>query len=167
MFSGLLSKWCIKKIICKIKRLIYNSPAMRKRKLLLSILFVVALIFAGLGVNGLLQKRAERNRQIGYQSILKEFSAALPVGSERREVESLLVVRNRAFQRMCCIASENRNAQEDLVKIGTEPKPWYCSDNSVYLVFEFDSMSHDGPGQSDPSERLRRIEVKPWLGGCL
>jgi hypothetical protein len=90
----------------------------------------------------------------------------LPPYRERSAVETALTPRGHSFQRMCCLLNENRNTLEDIVRIGSEPRPWYCTENDMYLVFEFDSMP-DAQSPRHPDDRLRRIALSPWLGGCL
>ena len=49
---------------------------------------------------------------------------------------------------MCCVASIRGehasfigSSWDDLVKIGEESAPWFCSENDVYLAFEFNPKS--------------------------
>jgi hypothetical protein len=63
---------------------------------------------------------------------------------------------------------DSTKAYADLVKIGTEPAPWYCSKNNIYVKFAFDAAD---PGQGgisqSSSDVLRSIAVTPWLQDCL
>jgi hypothetical protein len=65
------------------------------------------------------------------------------------------------------MVKQGSSALEDIVKIGSEPKPWYCSKNDIYLVFDFDSPPGPAVRESDASDTLRRVALVPWLGGCL
>jgi hypothetical protein len=131
------------------------------------ILAIGALVLVGFGANSLIRRHVERKQQAVYQSILRSYSAELKPGTARRDVELLLRAKGQSFQQTCCILNEDRTALEDLVKIGSEPAPWYCSENDVYLVFEFYSPRHPGPTDAQPSDSLERVAVSPWLQGCL
>lgn len=138
-----------------------------KRKLFVSLLFVVALAFVAFVIESGIEKRAEQKRQAAYESTLREYSMTLNPGLQRSAVENVLVSQGRTFRQMCCLLNENRHALEDIVKIGSEPKPWYCSENDTYLVFEFDSSADPNSPGARADDRLRRIALASWLGGCL
>ena len=66
---------------------------------------------------------------------------------------------------MCCV--EERSAYADLVKIGKEKVPWFCSEHSVYAAFQFAAPEpHDIPHAHD-SDVLKKITIFHWLEGCL
>lgn len=138
-----------------------------KTKLIILLLILVAVALSAFAIKSALWKRAAQRRQAVYDALLREYSATLRPGAQRREVEAVLTTRGRSFQQMCCLLSENRNALEDIVKIGSEPTPWYCSENDMYLVFEFDSMPDSQFPKAHPDDSLRRIALSSWLGGCL
>jgi len=140
---------------------------MAKSKLIPWLLIVAAVVVAVLAVEATIRSRAERKRQALYQSIFRQYLTALKPGTQRSEVEAILVSQGRAFQQSCCLLGENQNALEDVVKIGSEPKLWYCSDLDMYLVFEFESPPGPVVRETDASDRLRRIALVPWLGFCL
>jgi hypothetical protein len=141
---------------------------MMKSKLIMSVLIIVSIALSAFLIESAVEKRADQKRHAEYQSLLSEYSAALDPGTLRSQVEAILASRGRSFQQTCCLLNENRNAFEDLVKIGSEPKPWYCSENDMYLVFEFDSVRDDPQfPNARPDDRSRRIALSPWLGGCL
>jgi hypothetical protein len=140
---------------------------MTKRNVLLFLVLTVIIGIVAVAAESLIRGRAERKRQVSYQDVLRGYTAKFNPGIERREVESTLANQGRSFQQMCCLINENRNALEDIVKIGSEPKPWYCSENGEYLVFEFDSPVESEYAKAQPSDRLRAIKLSQWLGGCL
>jgi hypothetical protein len=140
---------------------------MTKSKLIILLLILVAVALSAFAIESALGRRATQRRQASYDALLREYSTALRPGAQRREVEAMLTSRGRSFQQMCCLLNENRNALEDIVKIGSEPKPWYCSENDMYLVFGFDSMPDPQFPKAHPDDGLRRIALSPWLGGCL
>lgn len=88
---------------------------------------------------------------------------------QRGEVEAFLTAQGRTFEQSCCLVRERQgsSAIEDIVKIGSEPKPWYCSKNDMYLVFVFESPPGAVARESDATDTLRRVALSPWLGGCL
>jgi hypothetical protein len=135
------------------------------RWLLIAAVVIVALLAIGTTI----RRRAERKRQASYQSVLRQYSTKLKPGMQRGEVEAFLASQGRAFEQTCCLSSVKlgSSALEDIVKIGSGPKLWYCSKNDMYLVFEFDSPPGAAVRESDASDSLRRVALVPWLGGCL
>ena len=125
---------------------------------------VIVCVFA---IKGVIDKRAERKRQVEYQSMLNEYTIALKSGMTRHDVESYLKARNRGFRRMCCVGLR-RTAYADLVRIGKEQAPWYCSENNVYVAFEFETTEPHGIiADSRDSDRLVSMALFPWLEQCL
>ena len=141
------------------------GTAMKKTASIL--LGVLALCLMGFGVDSTVRRNIQRKHQVIYESIVREYSAELKTGTPRKDVEQLLRSKGQPFQQTCCLLNGNRSAYEDLVKIGSEPAPWYCSENDVYIVFEFYSPTHAGMPNAQPSDSLERIAVSPWLQGCL
>jgi hypothetical protein len=140
---------------------------MAKGRLISWLLIVVAVVAAAVTIEAMIRSRAERKRQAVYQSILRQYSTALKPGTPRGEVEAMLASQGRAFEQSCCLLKEKQDALEDVVKIGSEPKLWYRSENDRYLVFEFESPPGAVVRETDASDRLRRVALMPWMGGCL
>lgn len=139
---------------------------MRTRWRVLAI--VAALIVCVLAVEHLRNRQAQRERKVEYESALRTYSAALKPGMTRRGVEDYLRMRGNPFQQMCCVGVQ-RSALADLVRIGKEEAPWYCSEYNVYVAFEFagDPESHTPVRQAHDSDRLVNVSLFPWLEGCL
>ena len=57
--------------------------------------------------------------------------------------------------------------RDDLVKIGAESTPWFCSENNVYIAFEFNPKSHGEQSDTNDSDVLKRVSVFHQLEGCL
>jgi hypothetical protein len=136
------------------------------RRWLSSVLVVIIAAMAiWLGVH-LRRARLKRERAAAYQQALLSYTSAIPLDSTRERVESELRRRGAPYE--LGPAFDGMNAYSDLVRIGTEPAPWYCSENNVYIKFAFDAAkpSLDSPSESE-SDILRSIEVTPWLTGCL
>jgi hypothetical protein len=140
---------------------------MAKNKLIPWLFSVVVVVVAVLAVESTIRNQGERKRQALYQSILSQYSTTLRPGSQRGEVEAVLASQGLAFQQTCCLLRNKQNAPEDIVKIGSEPKPWYCSENDMYLVFEFESPPGPTVREINASDRLRRVALAPWFGNCL
>ena len=139
---------------------------MVKSKLILWLLFAVAVVIAVRAIESTIRSRAEWKRQAFYQSILRQYATTLRPGTQRGEVEAVLASQGRVFEQMCCLLREKQNAPEDIVKIGSEPKPWHCSENDTYLVFEFESPPGPVTRETNGTDRLRRVALAQWLGGC-
>jgi hypothetical protein len=119
------------------------------------------------GINCIIDRRAASKRQVQYEAVLKGYSDNLRPGMSRREVESYLRRRGHPFQRMCCVGRP-LSANADLVRIGQERAPCYCSEYRVYVAFEFDTTEpHDLSPDFSDSDRLQATALFPWLQGCL
>jgi hypothetical protein len=121
------------------------------------------------GVRQVLEKRAEQKREVAYQSALRSYSEHFRSGMTRKEVEDYLRARNIRFQQMCCVDHKlSKTVWDDLTKIGQERAPWFCSENNVYIAFQFSGLERKGVGGSaDPSDMLMAVSVYHWLEGCL
>ena len=133
---------------------------------MLSLIFVALVAF---GVRYLLEKRAERRREIAYQSALSSYSERFKPGITRKEVEDYFRARNIGFMQMCCVDHKlPKTVLDDLTKIGEESAPWYCSESNVYVAFHFTGPERNGVAASaDPSDTLRAVSIFHWLEGCL
>ena len=86
-------------------------------------------------------------------------------GATRLEVEGYLRTQGKHFQQMCCVGVR-RNALADLVKVGQEKAPWFCSEHNVYVAFVFDAPQHRLATAND-DDRLIEVTLYPRLEGCL
>lgn len=129
---------------------------------------VAVLIICALVVQHLRSRQAQRERKVEYESALRAYATALKPGMKRTDVEGYLRMRGNPFRQMCCVGVQ-RSALADLVRIGKEKAPWYCSENNIYVAFEFagDPESHAPVPQAHDSGRLVNVFVFPWLEGCL
>jgi hypothetical protein len=109
----------------------------RIRHWLAALAIVAALLGVGLAIRAGLEKSSQRKRQLEYRNIVKTYSDALKTGATRDLVESYLRSREKDFHNECCFSGYT-NAWADLVRIGQEIKPWYCSEANVYVAFVFD-----------------------------
>lgn len=78
-----------------------------------------------------------------------------PVGASREVIEQYLNKNRVPFTSMCCIGAPGEQSWADLVEIGREEHPWYCSQSSVYLAFRFNGSV------------LRQTSLYRQLAGCL
>ena len=136
----------------------------------LPIALVVLVIIGVFTVRHILGKRAERRREAHYQFILREYSDSLKPGMARLDVEKYLQSRNAAFRQMCCVDANLRTGVwDDLVKIGKEDAPWFCSENNVYIALQFTGQRPQGyvGWNAQDVDKLRAVTVYHWLEGCL
>ena len=138
----------------------------------LSLILVLIVVAVGtFGVRHVLEQRAAHQREIAYQSALRSYSERFRPGVTRREVEDYLRARNIRFQQMCCVGHRlSKNVWDDLTRIGQERAPWYCSENNVYVAFQFGGAERNrvvGSGSADPSDTLKAVSIHHWLEGCL
>jgi hypothetical protein len=109
---------------------------------------------------------AKQKREAGYQEALQSYSEALKLGATRKSVEDYFQTNGTKYQKMCCVVE--RSAYAELIKIGEEKHPWYCSEHNVYIAFQFVDEPHKGLQFSDKdSDKLKSITIYHWLEGCL
>jgi hypothetical protein len=137
----------------------------------LPITLVVLLIIGSVAVRHTLEKRAQRRREAHYQSILREYSDSLKPGMTRLEAEKYLQSQNLTVRQMCCVNSKvfSAGVWDDLVKIGKEDAPWFCSENNVYIALDFTGQRPQGHTGWDAqsTDTLSAVTVYHWLEGCL
>jgi hypothetical protein len=110
-------------------------------------------------------QRAKKKREAAYQAALQSYSEVLRPGMTRKNLEDYLRGKGTGFQQMCCV--DERSAYADLVRIGKEKHPWYCSEHNVYVAFQFAAVEpHDALHAYD-SDVLKRVTIFHWLEGCL
>ena len=91
----------------------------------------------------------------------------------RKQVEDSLSARNISFRQMCCVSVKEfsrgvyDDTYDDLVKIGQEDVPFVCSENNVYIAFQFLGSEKDSSPRAEASDRLKDVTVYRWLEGCL
>jgi hypothetical protein len=138
---------------------------------LLPIAILLVVVLSALAVRHFSQERAQQRREVDYQSALRSYSVILTPGMTRKELEDYLRAKDVKFHQMCCVEQSKRfsaNVYDDLVKIGQEDAPWFCSEKNVYVAFQFVGPPKNGPGPAaDGSDRLRAISIYRSLEGCL
>ena len=121
------------------------------RRWLLGFVLVVFLVIV-CGPSWQLRAACTRKkREAEYQSTFRTYQAALAPGTL---VERYLESKAARFGRVCCTFSEHTFS--DVVKIGEELEPWYCSRTFVCIEFQFSSGTNHQV-RSDPSDRLMKI----------
>jgi len=134
----------------------------------LFIALLVAVAIAAFALRYLHEKRAQAKHEIAYEAAVKSYSKDLRPGMTRREVEDYLSASGTPFRHMCCVNMKGSSGgvYDDLVKIGEEDVPFACSENNVYVAFEF-----LGPERrfttAEPYDTLKDITVYHWLEGCM
>jgi hypothetical protein len=107
--------------------------------------------------------RAQARREAAYQSALHFYSQALHPGSTRKDVEMFLKANRTRFEQICCI--KGVPGYSDLVKIGEEEHPWYCSENYVFIALQFAEVPPFF--QPHDTDVFRGVSMFRRLGGCL
>jgi hypothetical protein len=134
------------------------------KRLLLAVLAVpmIAVLWPACGH---VKSQDRQQREATYESVLNSYSRDLRLGLSRKEVEEYLRRKAITFTQMCCV--EERSAFADLVKIGEEPHPWYCSENFINIAFEFRATEPHHPFIADDTDVLKTIRIFRQFGGCL
>jgi hypothetical protein len=113
-----------------------------------------------------IQTKTRRVRQSQYESVAKAYAQVLPPGMSRHDVKAYLRAKGQSPFWMCCVSPQHR-ADSELVKIGQEKAPWYCSRLNIYIAFEFDPAITGESPTENPLDRLSDVKLYPWLEGCL
>src|SRR2546423_14351425 len=137
----------------------------------LAFLVLVAVIaVAVIGMHTMREKRAQQQRDVAYQSVLRRYSEVLKPGMTRKEVEDYLVTRNVSFRQMCCVNwKEPKRAYDDLAKIAQEDPPWVCNEKNIYIAFQFAGNERQrlgGAPTAEPSDRLTIVSLYRALEVC-
>jgi len=73
---------------------------------------------------------------------------------------------------MCCVGVKEfsrgvyDDAYDDLVKIAQEDVPWVCSENNVYIAFQFLGSEQNSFARADGYDKLKDLTIYHWLEGC-
>ena len=141
----------------------------KSRLTVVLVLVIISTIFAAIWI--IRQKRAQRARQADYASQLASFNQFIRPGMSRKQVEDSFRERKIEFGHMCCVQPAelaSRRSWDDLVWIGAEDAPWFCSRHNIYIAFQFaDHNSRERHGESDGLDTLRAVSIYGRLEGCL
>jgi len=146
-----------------------------KRLKVLMIVAAAAVISISLWLVQHIRDRHEAAaRESGYQTVLAQYAVELKPGMTREQVERHLQDNGKRFKQMCCVAnfkgeyvSFDRAGYDDLVKIAEESVPFVCSENNVYIAFEFNPKLAGEVSHTNLSDILKRVSVFHELEGCM
>ena len=110
------------------------------------------------------QSKAEKTREAYYESKLAWYNAQFKIGLTRGQIEAELMAKRIPFKRICCLHPHDR-VLTDLVKIGKEKGPWYCSGTLINVAFEF--HADEDPLKSDETDVLDKVSIFQQADGCL
>ena len=82
----------------------------------------------------------------------------------RKQVEQYLQAKRARFTQMCCIQQQTL---ADLVKIGQEGAPWYCSESWVHVGFDFTATNPHDSLKAFDTDVLKNITLFRHFDGCL
>jgi hypothetical protein len=135
---------------------------MSQKLSLIRILALVLMLITGCVAWG--QSR-QKKREVAYETARQSYSDVLKPGMTRTNVEDYLRSKGVAFEQLCCI--DEMTAFADLVKIGKEKHPWYCSEHAVYIAFQFAAVETERYPKVRDSDTLKTITIFHHLEGCL
>jgi hypothetical protein len=138
-----------------------------KRLLILVIVSAVGVTLAFL-IRSRVRAAAQREREAGYPLALRAYSEIVQPGMTRKEVENALRSRATSFSKI--LGPFGGTAEYgDLVKIGEEDAPWYCSEEYVYVAFVFSAVEkHDLEHHlGADSDVLKKVQIFRPDTGCL
>ena len=134
---------------------------------------LIAALIITIGVRHVLGEQARQKRELRYQNALRSYSEALKTGINRKQVEGYFSAKHVSFSQTCCVSVKEftrgvyDNAYDDLVKVGQEDAPWFCSENNVYVAFQFLGSDKDSFPKAEATDRLKDVTLYRKLDGCL
>ena len=132
-----------------------------KRDLLLIRVLLVAGLFA-FGLRYGLEKQVRRRREAAYESAVRSYAQVLKPGMTRKEVEGYFRAKKLDFRQTCCVDTKDyaKGSWDDLIKIGEEDAPWYCSSTNVYVGFQFTGPGDfNGMWRADDLDKLKAVTL--------
>jgi hypothetical protein len=113
---------------------------------------------------GCAQSRNQK-REARYQSALQTYSELIKIGATRKEVEETLRSKNTPFGQICCV--EPGTTFSDLITIGEEKHPWYCSSHTVYVAILFVARDPNAQKTIKENDTVQKLRIWHHLDGCL
>jgi len=146
----------------------------KRLKVLLIVAVAVFIVFGAWLGRHLRERHKLAEREAQYQTVLAKYTTELKPGMSREQVEQGLQTNGTRFKQMCCVANFRGehasligSSWDDLVKIGEESAPWFCSEENVYIAFEFNPKSQSERAETNRSDILKKVSVFHHLEGCL
>ncbi len=143
------------------------------KRVIVLLLVLVAIGLVAFGVRRELAINAKKNRRAAYEAKLRSFAQVLQPGMTRKQVQDYFHANDITYSEGCCVAYDNsvkRQSFDDLVKVGEEDHPWYCSEHWVYVAFQFTDYGTRTPEwhiKDNDLDTLKSITIYEQLGGCL
>jgi len=138
---------------------------LRRSRVLIGIAVAVSIIAALAVVRFIATRRAQTVREVSYRAAVESYAERFGAGVSRADVERQLRDRGVEFHQVGGL--EERTAYADLVKIGEEAVPWFCSEHNVYVALHFAAPDDSHPSDARPSDVLKRVTLFKRLEGCL
>jgi hypothetical protein len=140
-------------------------------------MIVAAVASAAMGLwfaHHVRERRKAAEREVRYQTVLEKYTLELKPGMNRAQVERYLQTNGTRFREMCCVANFRGGyvslfgaGWDDLVKIAEEKPPFICSENNVYIAFEFNPKLQGELSETNRSDILKKVSIFHQLEGCL
>jgi hypothetical protein len=129
---------------------------------------VLVFVFSVITVRYVWRKQAAQKRETTYQLALAKCSKEFGPGTSRKNVEDYLHGNGTEFGQLCCIERrDSYTAYADLIRIGKEGAPWYCSQTTVSVALEFVANEPKQLVEANPSDTLKKVSIFRQLEGCL
>jgi hypothetical protein len=153
-----------------LERLYWSDiPIVLQRCLLalLSLALLAVVLLCGVHYRQALREtEAAKAREASYQQALQPYVSRFKRDATRGQVEGYLREKGVKFSHACCMGVSH-NAMDTLVKIGEEPPPRFCSEQYVYIGFEFVSDRVDLMPNAYDTDTLTVIRLFRLSEGCL
>ena len=138
----------------------------RCAQIILALAVLAVVLFFGFRYRSAVKEaRAGETREAAYQEALRPYVARFKRDTPRGEVERYLRDNGVRFSHLCCMGVVH-NAMDTLVKIGEEPPKRFCSEEHVYIGFEFVSPRVDLIPNAHDTDTLTVVRLFRLSDGC-
>ena len=107
----------------------------------------------------------KQKREARYQVALNSYSDLVKIGASRKEVEAILQSKNTTFSQICCV--EPGTAFSDLIAIGKEKHPWYCSTHTVYVAIVYVAVAPNTSRHINENDIVQKLTIWHHLDSCM
>ena len=138
-----------------------ERPAMKPRILIpLAVAAAIAITFATLHLH---RTHSRNAHQAQYRAVLEAWSNEIAVGMNRTDAENVLHQKDIPFLRA---SVQGSRGLDDLITIGHETPPFFCSNDDVYVRVSFNTSAGSLP-TAHPTDRVQQIDLFEMPRACL
>jgi hypothetical protein len=129
-------------------------------------LLAMSLFFATRYREAVKEAEAAKAREASYEQALHPYVARFKRGTTRGEIEGYLREQGVKFSHSCCMGVSH-DAWDTLIKVGEEEPIRFCSEQYVFIGFEFVSKRARKVWDAQDTDTLTVVRLYKEHSGCL